>query len=69
MEVSPFRRNPTRETKKLAEKKIHSYLNHRRPKLTSQEKAKEEFMNASRVVWLGVKLREEPLKIWTRYKE
>ena len=22
-------------------------------------------MNASRVVWLGVKLREEPLKIWT----
>ena len=26
-------------------------------------------MNASRVVWLGVKLREEPLKFWTRYKE
>ena len=23
----------------------------------------------SRVVCLGVKLREEPLKIWTRYKE
>ena len=33
------------------------------------EKANDEFMNASRVVWLGVKLREEPLKIWTRYKE
>ena len=26
-------------------------------------------MNASRVVWIGVKLREEPLEIWTRYKE
>ena len=36
---------------------------HRRPKLTSREKAN------SRVVWLGVKLRKEPLKIWTRYKE
>ena len=33
------------------------------------EKANDEFMNASRVVWLGVKLLEEPLKIWTRYKE
>ena len=44
-------------------------LNHRRPKLTSREKANDEFMNASRVVWLGVKLREEPLKIWTCYKE
>ena len=33
------------------------------------EKANDEFMNASRVVWLGIKLREEPLKIWTRYKE
>ena len=32
------------------------------------EKANDEFMNASRVVWLGIKLREEPLKIWTRYK-
>ena len=42
---------------------------HRRPKLTSREKANDEFMNASRVVWLGVKLREEPLKFWTRYKE
>ena len=41
---------------------------HRRPKLTSRENANDEFMNASRVVWLGVKLREEPLKIWTRYK-
>ena len=26
-------------------------------------------MNASRVVWLSVKLQEEPLKFWTRYKE
>ena len=26
-------------------------------------------MNVSRVLWLGVKLREEPLKIWTRLKE
>ena len=26
------------------------FLNHRRPKLTSREKANEEFMNASRVV-------------------
>ena len=26
-------------------------------------------MDASRVVWLVVKSREEPLKIWTRYKE
>ena len=42
---------------------------HRRPKLTSREKANDELMNALRVVWLGVKLREEPLKIWTRYKE
>ena len=24
---------------------------------------------SSRVVWLGVKLRKEPLKIWTIYKE
>ena len=31
------------------------------------EKANDEFMNASRVVWLGIKLPEEPLKIWTRY--
>ena len=42
---------------------------HRQPKLTSREKANAEFMNVSRVVWLGVKLWEEPLKIWTRYKE
>ena len=47
----------------------HGQCPHRRPKLTSREKANDEFMNASRVVWLGVKLREEPLKIWTRYKE
>ena len=33
------------------------------------EKANDQFMKASRVVWFGVKLREEPLKIWTRYKE
>ena len=27
-------------------------------------------MKASRVVWLGVNLREEPLRlIWTRYKD
>ena len=26
-------------------------------------------MKASRVVWLGIKLREEPLRIWTRYRE
>ena len=25
-------------------------------------------MNALRIVWLGVKLQEEPMKIWTRYK-
>ena len=29
----------------------------------------KKIMKSSRVVWLGVKLREEPLKIWTRYKE
>ena len=46
----------------------HIRRHHRRPKLTSREKANDEFMNASRVVWLGVKLREEPLKFWTRYK-
>ena len=44
-------------------------FDHRQPNLTSREKANDEFINASRVVWLGVKLREEPLKIWTRYKE
>ena len=26
-------------------------------------------MKASRVVWLGVNLREEPLGIWSRYKD
>ena len=47
----------------------HGQCPHRRPKFTSREKANDEFMNASRVVWLGVKLRGEPLKIWTRCKE
>ena len=43
---------------------IYAVVLSRRHKLTPREKAKD-----SRVVWLGVKLREEPLKIWTRYKE
>ena len=29
----------------------------------------QRFMNRSRVVWLGVNLRAEPLKILTRYKK
>ena len=37
----------------------------RRPKLTSRWKANDLFMKASHVVWLGVNLREEPLRIWT----
>ena len=41
----------------------------RRPKLTSQEKANNWFMKASRVVWLGVNLRAESLRIWTRYMD
>ena len=56
------------QSKEKPRKVYRNWLNHRRPKLTSREKANDEFMNASRVVWLGVKLREEPLKIWTRYK-
>ena len=32
----------------------HGQCPHRRPKFTSREKANDEFMNASRVVWLGV---------------
>ena len=39
------------------------------PKLTSREKANNWFMKASRVVWLGVKVQEELLKIGTGYKE
>ena len=46
-----------------------SRMQHRCPKLTFREKANDRFMKASRVVWLGVKLREEPLRIWRRYKE
>ena len=45
------------------------YSHHKRPKLTSREKANDWFMKASRVVWLGVNLREEPLGIWSRYKD
>ena len=26
-------------------------------------------MKVSRVFWFGVRVQEEPLKIWTRYKE
>ena len=37
----------------------------RRPKLMSPI----NFMKASHVVWLGVNLREEPLRNWTCYKE
>ena len=36
---------------------------------TSREKANDLFMKLSRVVWLSVNLREESLRIWTRYKE
>ena len=49
--------------KPITSMKVKCHLEHRRPKLTSREKANDEFMNASRVVRLGVKLREEPLKI------
>ena len=45
---------------------LSSYLfkcnaNHKRSKLTSREKANDYSVQASRVVWLGVKLQEEPL--------
>ena len=36
---------------------------------TSREKANDLFMKLSRVVWFSVNLREESLRIWTRYKE
>ena len=39
------------------------------PSSRLEKKASDLFMKASRVVWLGVKLREEPLRIWTRRKD
>ena len=44
------------------------HIYHRRPRLMSREKANDQFMKTSRFVWLGVKLRGEPLRIWTRYR-
>ena len=40
------------------------------PALTAGEEKKIQILwYDATVVWLGVELREEPLKIWTRYKE
>ena len=44
------------------------YNHGRRGKLTSREEANDQFIKASRLVWLGVKLQEGLLRIWTRHK-
>ena len=46
--------------------RLSNYVNiftHRRPELTSWEKASDWFMKPSRIVWPDVKLLEETLRI------